>query len=181
MKSLNIRAAKEQDLVSIRQLYDRVTTALETGINYCGWAKGFYPTAETAQSAFDKNRLYLVEQEQQVVGSFVLSQDFEPCYEQAQWSLPSDYSKILVVHTLAVDPAHAGKGIGKKILDFVCQHGTSLGITSIRLDTYEKNLPAIALYEGCGFRFAGKVDLGRSDRGLDWFHCYEKLLPCSDT
>ncbi len=49
---------------------------------------------------------------------------------------------------------------------------------SIRLDVYEGNIPAIRLYEKCGFEYVNTVDLGLGNYGLKWFKLYEKLLTC---
>jgi len=47
---------------------------------------------------------------------------------------------------------------------------------SIRLDVYEKNIPAILLYEKCGFEYIDTVDLELGNYGLDWFKLYEKVI-----
>lgn len=43
-------------------------------------------------------------------------------------------------------------------------------------DVYEGNIPAINLYEKCGFKYIDTVDLGLGNYGLNWFRLYEKLL-----
>ena len=173
---IDIIPAESKHLPEISALYHSVTTYLESHINYPGWQTGFYPTCETAQAALQKNGLYIALLDGEIVGSFVLSQAFEEPYEAASWSFPSDYSKIFVVHTFLIHPDYTKQKIGKQMLEYVMALGKAQGMNSIRLDTYEKNLPAMKLYESCGFRFAGKVDLGRADRGLYWYHCYEKVL-----
>ena len=48
---------------------------------------------------------------------------------------------------------------------------------AIRLDVYEKNLLAIRLYEKCGFKYMGLVDLGLEEiYGLKWYKVFEKVL-----
>ncbi len=173
---LNISLASACDLQAVSKLYDDVTAYLESHINYCGWRRGAYPTQEDAQQALEQSCLYVAKSENEVVGSFILNQKFEPAYEAANWSLPSDYSNLFVIHTFTAHPAHSGKGIGRKMLEYIAELARSQGMSSIRLDTYEKNLPAIAVYESCGFRFVGKVDLGKGEWGLDLFNCYEKIL-----
>ncbi|XAM46318.1 hypothetical protein TPDSL_28260 [Terrisporobacter petrolearius] len=51
-----------------------------------------------------------------------------------------------------------------------------MNIKELRLDVYEKNLPAIKLYEKFGFKYIDTVDLGLENYGLKWFRLYEKLL-----
>ncbi len=59
------------------------------------------------------------------------------------------------------------------LLDFALQYAKSAGIKSIRLDVYEKNAPAIALYEKKGYTYVGTADLGLSEYGLERFRLYE--------
>ena len=47
---------------------------------------------------------------------------------------------------------------------------------AIRLDVYEKNIPAIRLYERTGFEYIDTVDLGYSMYGLDLYQLYQRLL-----
>jgi len=44
------------------------------------------------------------------------------------------------------------------------------------LDVYEGNIPAIKLYEKCGFKYMDTVDLGLGRYGLNWFRLYERML-----
>ena len=41
---------------------------------------------------------------------------------------------------------------------------------------FENNLPAISLYEKCGFEYIDTVDLGLGNYGLNWFKLYEKVV-----
>ena len=47
---------------------------------------------------------------------------------------------------------------------------------ALRLDVFEENAPAIALYEKKGFERRPRVDLGLGIPGLKWFYLCEKLL-----
>jgi ribosomal protein S18 acetylase RimI-like enzyme len=61
-------------------------------------------------------------------------------------------------------------------LDFAAEYGIKSHVRAIRLDVYEGNIPAIRLYEKCGFKYIDTVDLGLGSYGLDWFKLYEKVL-----
>ena len=62
------------------------------------------------------------------------------------------------------------------MLAFAERLAAAQGKKALRLDVYEKNTPAMRLYEKCGFRYIATVDLGYSNHGLKWFKLYEKLL-----
>lgn len=61
-------------------------------------------------------------------------------------------------------------------MNFAESFGLQNNIKAIRLDVYEKNTPAIKLYEHCGYQYISTVDLGLGCYGLEWFKLYEKLL-----
>jgi len=49
-------------------------------------------------------------------------------------------------------------------------------IKTIRLDVSIHNTPAISLYEKCGYKYVGTVDLGLNIPELVWFKLYEIVL-----
>ena len=62
------------------------------------------------------------------------------------------------------------------MLEFATQYAIDMKMKALRLDVYEKNLPAISLYEKSGYQYIDTVSLGLEKHGLDWFRLYEKLL-----
>ena len=100
----------------------------------------------------------------------------EEAYHHSTWAFNSDYSDILVIHTLAVHPDYQKCGVGKELINFAIQYGKEENMKSIRLDVFEKNIPAINLYEKSGFHYVDTVDLGLGKYGLDKFRLYEILL-----
>ncbi|KAA4651623.1 GNAT family N-acetyltransferase, partial [Bacteroides ovatus] len=97
-------------------------------------------------------------------------------YENIVWKIDADYSYIFVVRTFVVHPSFLQMGVGHALMDFSLELALKSEMKSIRLDVYEKNLPAISLYEKCGFEYIDTVDLGLGHYGLDWFKLYEKVI-----
>ena len=60
--------------------------------------------------------------------------------------------------SLAVDPDHFRKGLGKFILSDLIKRSISLGINQIYLEVKDTNKPAIALYKSIGFKIKGQRD-----------------------
>lgn len=56
------------------------------------------------------------------------------------------------VHTLAVDPAHQGRGIGRALLRALLEHATG---TTVFLEVRTDNESALALYRSEGFAVVG--------------------------
>lgn len=88
-----------------------------------------------------------------------------PRWKKGVYPIREDAETALREANLYVAVAH-GEVIGKQ-----------QGARAIRLDTYEDNLPAARLYEKCGFRYMGLVDLGLEELyGLKWYRVFEKVL-----
>ena len=164
------------DIDQLAQLYDDLNDFLEGGMNYPGWIKGIYPTRDNAVDGVANDSLYVAKISGKVIGSKILSHEPEPAYSKAKWKTEDDYSSIFVVHTFAVHPAYQQSGIGMELMKFAARHCIEEHAKSIRLDVYENNIPAIRLYEKCGFEYIDTVDLGLGKYGLNYFKLYEKLL-----
>lgn len=164
------------DLDEIEQLYYDVNEALEKGINYPGWKKGVYPIREDAIAGIDDNNLYIARKDNKIVGSIIVNHKPEEGYDSAKWKFDGEYDLIYVIHTFVVHPDHTKSGIGTRLMNFAESLGIQNQIKAIRLDVYENNIPAIKLYEKCGYQYIATVDLGLGPFGLDWFRLYEKLL-----
>ena len=174
--NITIELAKETDLDELEKLYDDLNDHLAKGINYPGWRKGIYPVRESAAHGLINNNLYVARLNNKIVGSIILSHEAESAYHKAKWEFESkDYSDVFVIHTFAIHPEFLKCGIGKALLNFADELAVKSQVKSIRLDVYEKNLPAIKLYEKCGYKYIDTVDLGLGEYGLDWFRLYEKL------
>lgn len=171
-----IELGNEKDIDELEKLYDDLNDYLAAGINYPGWLKGIYPIREDAIKGLDGGYLYVARYNGKIVGSIILSHEPESAYNQANWEIEADYSDIVVIHTFAVHPKFMKNGIGQKLMEFATSHSKEIKAKAIRLDVFEKNVPAIKLYEKHGYRYIDTVDLGYGEYGLDWFKLYEKVL-----
>lgn len=171
-----IELGKENDIDELEQLYNDLNDYLAKGVNYPGWKKDIYPVRQNAVDGVKHDNLYVARNNGEIIGSVILSHEPEPAYYNAKWTFESDYTDVFVVHTFVVHPDFIKCGVGKALLDFSVEYSIKSHIKSIRLDVYEKNIPAIKLYEKCGFKYIDTVDLGLGSYGLDWFRLYEKLI-----
>lgn len=170
---MKIEKATQKDCGEVTKLYDSITEYLAEHTNYPGWRKGIYPSAEDAEAGIQGKVLYTAKANGKIVGTFILRNTPEEAYNTVDWKGETDYGKIFVLHTFAVHPDYLKFGIGEKMLRFIIELSQTMGIKEIRLDVYEKNLPAMRLYEKCGFCYVGKVDLGHADIGLNYFNLYQ--------
>lgn len=173
---ITIKKGVLQNVDELEQLYDSLNDYLAKGVNYPGWKKGIYPIRESALKGVESDCLYIACYDEKIVGSVIINHEPEKAYHEVAWGIDEEYDNIFVIHTLVVHPDYLSLGIGKKLMDFSIQLGKEMGIKSIRLDVYEKNIPAIGLYERSEFKYIKQVDLGLGHYGLDWFCLYEILL-----
>ena len=176
MINIAVRLATENDIDAIEYLYDALNDYLASHENYPRWKKGIYPIREDAEEALAKGNLYVAIKDGKVAGTVVYSTDQENIYRAIEQQIEFD-APVIVIRKLAVLPDYFGCGIGKALLEYAEVIGRQKVAKAIRLDTYEENLPAVRLYEKCGFKYIGLVDLGLEKiYGLKWYKVFEKVL-----
>lgn len=174
--NISFELGKTSDIDELERLYNDLNDYLAKGVNYPGWKKGIYPIRQNAIDGVKEDNLFVAKHEGQIIGSVILSHKPESAYYKAKWEFESDYSDVFVVYTFVVHPKFVKCGVGKAFMDFCIEHSIKSKVKSIRLDVYEGNIPAIRLYEKCGFKYIDTVDLGLENYGLKWFRLYEKIL-----
>ncbi|WP_343337678.1 hypothetical protein TPELB_26870 [Terrisporobacter petrolearius] len=171
-----IRLGVEKDIDKLEELYNELNDYLEAHVNYPGWKKGVYPIRDDAIAGIKDGSLYVSTISGKIVGSIILSHKPEHAYLKTNWQKELKYSDVFVIYTFAIHPDYWCQGVGKELLKFAQKQANKKNIKALRLDVYEKNLPAIKLYEKLGFKYIDTVDLGLENYGLKWFRLYEKLL-----
>lgn len=68
--------------------------------------------------------------------------------------------------SIYVDPAHAGRGVGRALLSALVEASERAGIWTLRAGIFPENEASIALHERCGFRLVGTHErIGRMPDG----------------
>jgi len=172
---IKVRKARCEDIDKLAALFDKLNDYLEANENLCGWKKGVYPTKEDAKHFYDTDTLYVSEVDSLVTGSIAITQEAEKNPDNGKWQVEAD-DEVFVVRLFALDPDFFHKGISGEMLNFTEKLAREQDKKAIRLDVYEKNIPAIKVYEKNGYNFIDKIDLGLGAYGLDLFCLYEKVL-----
>ncbi len=162
---MNIVLAVESDIDEIVSLLGDCIRHMESqGIQQ--W-DDIYPSRAILEDDLSKGLLYVLKEEEQCRAA-VTVHAYQPAeYSTIEWEFPAE--RLLVVHRLAVHPDCEGRGIGKKLMEFVENMARRGGYEAIRLDAFPQNPRAIALYENLGYRKAGTIYFRK---GL--FFLYEK-------
>ncbi|MDO5154729.1 MAG: GNAT family N-acetyltransferase [Eubacteriales bacterium] len=115
-----------------------------------------YPTREDFIDDIQKNTLYVVEDNMELVAIYVISEEYDDAYDGCEWENATDTACIL--HRLCVSPHFQNKGVGKQVLLHIEEQLAALSYQSVRLDVYTKNPYALRLYENNGYRERGFAD-----------------------
>lgn len=171
-----IRKAVSTDIDEIECLYNDLNDYLAQNVNYPGWRRDVYPIRQNAEDGFNEQALYVVLEDERIVGTFILRHRPEPAYNEVDWKNDFSYEEIYVIYTLAVHLSYLKHHIGDIIMEYIISLAEKEKMKAIRLDVYENNVPAIGLYEKHGFEYIDTVDLGYSEYGLDYFKLYQYIV-----
>lgn len=153
----HIRPAAAEDIDAVTAIYDKITAREAAGLGCTGWKPDIYPTRETAENALADGELYVLEQDGAVVATARLNGVQDPAYAHCAWQYDALAEKVFVLHTLAVDPDHAGGGLGREFLLYYEAMARAEGRPYLRMDTNVINRPARRFYANHGYREAGIV------------------------
>ena len=152
-----IRLATQKDIETVSAIYERIHMMETDGKLRIGWVPGVYPIRATAEEALRRGDLFVYVQNGTVVASAIINQIQDPVYVTGQWSFPAADDEVMVLHTLTVDPACGGRGIGRKLVAFYEDYALSQGCPVLRLDTNVINSIACRMYPALGYHEAGIV------------------------
>ena len=152
------RKGRDTDVDRIAQIYELILMEQDKGISTIGWVRGIYPTKETALEMLSEEELFVLEDDGLLVAAGRINQKQVPEYADANWEYadaPED--KIMVLHTLVVDPTCKGKGYGTEFVHQYEKYAKEQGCPYLRMDTNEINVPARRLYKHLGYQEVGIV------------------------
>ena len=147
---MEIRLAQMEDLPALRASYSEVIRQMHRdGIPI--W-NDYYP-CELFPEDIEANRLYVLEDGEQIVSAFALC-DTNSGEQAVSW-VKQD-ARAVYIDRFAVNPRYAGKGIGSTMLKRAGEMAKAMDADYLRLFVVDCNLPAMRLYEKNGFsRTAG--------------------------
>lgn len=145
------RKADFCDLDAICAIYNAVHDQEEAGLTTIGWVRSIYPTRTTAEDSIRAGDMFVLEENGEILAAARINQIQGKEYKQANWLFPCPDSKVMVLHTLAVSPGAAGKGLGTRFVAFYEDYAARHGCTCLRMDTNARNTAARALYKKLGY------------------------------
>lgn len=172
-----IRPARQSDLEAAARIYEEILDEEDRRPVSCtNWQRGVYPTLETARAALEAGTLWIGEEAGEIWGCVNLNGVQLPEYANIPWKIPARPEEVMVIHTLVVSPRFAGRGKAREMVAFCEEEARRRGRRAIRLDTYEGNAPANAMYPKLGYSFAGATEFFFQEFIRETLNCYEKAL-----
>lgn len=152
-----IRKAISTDIPAVAAIYDSIHDAEESGQITTGWLRNVYPTEATASAAFQRDDLFVMEDNGQILASAIINQIQVDVYTGAPWknTVPDDH--VCVLHTLTVSPKATHHGLGSAFVHFYEEYAAKHNCPELRIDTNKNNLRARAMYKKLGYKEIGIV------------------------
>lgn len=152
-----VRKAIETDLNAVAEIYNKIHTAEENGEVTIGWKRGIYPEKRTALEALKRDALFVMEYDGELVGTGIINQNQVDVYAEGKWKYQAPSSRVMVLHTLVIDPDKKRNGFGTAFVKFYEQFALKNGCRYLRMDTNEKNTNARRLYKALGYAEIGII------------------------
>ena len=165
-----IRKATQSDIGPILQITNACANLMKQNGIY-QWDEN-YPNQTAFETDVKRGELYVIENNEKVIGCIVLSTIMDEEYRSIDWLTPS--SQNVYVHRLAIHPNEQGNGLAQRLMTFAENMAKEKGFISVRLDTFSQNLRNQRFYEQRGYQKLGDVYFPRQSEFP--FHCYELLL-----
>lgn len=173
---LMIRKATESDIPAVAEIYAHILANEDPAKPATGWLKGIYPVEATARAALGRDDLFVCIEDDKVVASAIINRTQVDVYADCKWSLECEDDEVMVLHTLTVEPACAGRGIGRKFVAFYEDYARGHNCKALRIDTNAVNVTARGLYSKLGYTEVGIVPCVFNGIPNVMLVCMEKLL-----
>jgi len=131
-----------------------------------------YPNRTAFENDVTRNELFVLEIEDEIIGSIVLSNIMDEEYIPIEWLTKNKHN--LYIHRLAIHPKYQRKGYAQQLMDFAEGFAKKNHYTSIRLDTFSQNKRNQKFYELRGYKRLGDIYFPKQSEFP--FHCTELLL-----
>ena len=165
-----IRKATPSDLDSIKQLTEACAVAMQQR-NIFQWNE-HYPSRERLEKDIELQELYVLEEEEELLGIVALTPTMDDEYVPIKWLTPGGNN--IYVHRLATHPAIWGSGYGQELMDFAEDFARENNYQSVRLDTFSLNRRNQRFYESRGYKRLGNIYFPKQSEAP--FYCYELVL-----
>jgi len=169
-----IRKTTGTDIPAIMEIIREAQESLrQLGISQ--WQNG-YPNKEVFMSDIEKDISYVLEEDGKILATAAISFAPDPTYAviyDGAWLTDGPYG---VIHRIAVREGYKRGGYAGKLITYAGKVATVQGISALRIDTHEGNLPMRAFLKNQGFVECGTIYLTERKAAEDLRVAYEKRV-----
>tara|TARA_B100000929_G_scaffold192180_1_gene152248 strand:+ start:108 stop:608 length:501 start_codon:yes stop_codon:yes gene_type:complete len=131
-----------------------------------------YPSIEKLRDDILKKELYVLEQNDTILGIIVITEVRDEEYIPIEWLSKTENN--IYIHRLATHPDFWGQGYAQKLMDFAEDYARKNHFESVRLDTFSQNERNQRFYESRGYKKLGNIYFPKQSEHP--FYCYELLI-----
>lgn len=139
------------------------------GVNQ--WQNG-YPNAGTIKNDIQKEYAHVLTDSGTIIGTVSVCFDGEKSYEKIYDGKWLSCEGFAVIHRLAIEDGHKGKGLSSFIIKNIEKMSLNKGVHSIKVDTHEQNLSMQKLLLKNRFVHCGTIHLSDMSKRI----AFEKLF-----
>ena len=165
-----IRKALKTDIGAIIKITNACATTMTANGIY-QWNE-HYPNHKAFLNDVKRDELYVLEINNTVKGSIVISTFMDREYEPIKWLTKNENN--IYIHRLSIHPELQGKGYAQQLMSFAEQFAIEHNYSSIRLDTFSQNKRNQKFYELRGYKQLGDIYFPKQSEFP--FHCYELVF-----
>ncbi len=156
---MRIRLATDNDLAAIMEIVRQAQEYFRSQ-DIDQWQNN-YPTEAVFLADMELGESFVLEEEGQVVGTFMASFREDPTYQvivDGDWQYKEPYA---VIHRVAMDNRVKGRGYGSEIVRFMAERclNREEPVFVLRGDTHRDNRSMQRLFVKNGYRHAGTIFL----------------------
>lgn len=163
---MTVRMGESFDFDRLTEFYDEVVKANSGTPFDVHWNRKIHPSDSEIAEALRDGSMYMGLLDDEVVAASIVNDVFATGYDTVLWVFGAEPGKILCIHLFATKPALQGQGLGRKFLQAIIDDTRKRGFQVLRLDAFQHNAPACALYDKMGFQYRGVADLVYEDEDL---------------
>ena len=149
---MELRKAAENDLQALIDFYGEVSDAMIGTPFDCQWRRGNHPDEEMLARAIAEDALTLADDDGVIAAAIIVDHETDGAtVPELPWRVACPPEKAVIIHVLAAAPAYRGTGIARALLEHAIEEARAAGMQTARISVAMNNLPAMRLYESCGF------------------------------
>lgn len=155
MSDVSFSVATGEDVEALRALRIVVAEDMTAKFGLGGWSD--IPSEALVRRQMRASRVLVARRDDRIVGTVRLA-TAQPALLPFNSFTP--VSQAVYVFGLAVAPHTRKRGVGRTLMDMAKAALPDWPADALWLDAYDPPVGAGAFYERCGFRRAGRIDLG---------------------